>query len=43
MPGPISEPTLVISTTRSRLRRAFIQRPMIVSDSPPVFPSAQRE
>jgi hypothetical protein len=33
MPG--SAPTLVAITIRSRLSRAFSQRPMIRSDSPP--------
>jgi hypothetical protein len=39
----MSEPTLVMTTTASRLPRAFIHRPMIVSDSPPELPSTQRE
>ena len=37
-PAPISMPTLVAMTTRSRLPRLFSQLPMIVSDSPPWWP-----
>ena len=33
-----SEPTLVAITTSSRLPRAAVHSPMIVSDSPPEFP-----
>ena len=37
-----SFPTLVATTIRSRLPRDAIQRPMIVSDSPPELPSTHR-
>lgn len=44
-PGrPRSEPTLVKILTLSRMPgRACSQRPIMVSDSPPWLPSAQRE
>src|SRR5689334_3715470 len=42
-PFPISAPTLVATINLSRLLRAFIHLPMIVSDSPPLLPGAQRE
>ena len=38
-----SEPTFVMTTTRSRLARLFIHLPMMVSDSPPEFPGTHRE
>src|SRR6185312_5505111 len=41
--GPISDPTFVAITTLSRLPLLFCHLPMIVSDSPPSFPGAQRE
>ena len=40
----MSEPTLVKILTLSRMPgRALSQRPMMVSDSPPWLPGAQRE
>src|SRR6476619_2211324 len=39
----MSEPTFVAMTTSSWRPRAAIQRPMIVSDSPPWWPVTQRE
>ena len=39
----MSEPILVAMTTSSCRPRCAIQRPMIVSDSPPVCPGTQRE
>jgi len=36
-------PTFVATITCLRLRRVFIQRPMIVSDSPPACPGTQAE
>jgi phosphorylase/glycogen(starch) synthase len=44
LPAPMSLPTLVASTTRSRTEgRRASQRPMMDSDSPPACPLTQRE
>ena len=40
-PGDL--PTFVATTMSSRLPRAAIQLPMIVSDSPPLLPGTQAE
>jgi hypothetical protein len=42
-PGPIGPHTFVAMITAGRLRRAAIQIPSAVSDSPPVLPGAHRE
>jgi hypothetical protein len=39
----MSEPTLVAITTRPRAPDLFSQFPMIVSDSPPLWPGTQTE
>ncbi len=42
-PEPMSSPTLVAITALARLPLALTQLPMMVSNSPPLWPGTQRE